>query len=90
MIVSITEFSTIATDSNGQAVPLGHGRTACNVRTVVGAFPALGRDTKIIRVATDTNIRMDITGGTTDTADELFLAGVEYLSVNGLEVLTIA
>jgi hypothetical protein len=36
-------------------------------------------------------VRLDITGGTTDTADELFPANsVEYLAVNGGEVLTIA
>jgi hypothetical protein len=90
-ITSITEFSELARDRNGNVLPLGKGRIACQVRTSMGSFSALSANTKIIRVATDTTIRMDIAGGSTDTSDELFPANsVEYLAVNGGETLTIA
>lgn len=91
MIVSITQFSTLARDGNGNIIPLGKGRNGCEARTTAGAFTPLLAGTKFIRIATDTAIRMDIAGGSTDTADELFPANsVEYLAVNGGEVLTIA
>lgn len=91
MIVSITQFTRLATDQNGNVLPLGLDRVACEVRTTAGAFAALSAGTKFVRVATDTAIHMDIAGGSTTSADELFPANsVEYLAVRGGETLTIA
>lgn len=91
MIVSITQFQRLARDGNGAVMPLGGDRIACEVRTAAGAFTALGGSTKLIRIATDTAIQMDIAGGATTSADELFPANsVEYIAVHGGETLTIA
>jgi len=91
MLVTITQFSRLAEDSNGRLLPLGHGRIACQSRTSGGVFTALGTTTRFIRIATDTAIQMDIAGGSTTSADELFPAGsVEFLAVSGGETLTIA
>lgn len=91
MLVTITEFSRMARDDNGNPLYLGEGRIACQARTSAGAFVALNDATTFIRIATDTGIQMDIAGGSTTSTDELFPAGsVEYLSVRGGLTLTIA
>ena len=90
MIVTITQFASLAKDVQGNPMPLGDQRVACEARTTAGAFAVLATGTSFIRIATDTAIRLDIAGGTTDTSDELFPAGVEFISVNGGETLTIA
>lgn len=90
MIVTITQFARPANDGNGNTLPLGADRIACEARTTAGAFAALNANTRIIRVATDTAMRLDIAGGATDTSDELFMPGVEYIAVKGGETLTIA
>lgn len=91
MLVTITQFSSLAYDVNGNPLPMGKTRTACEKRTAAGAFAPLASNTKFIRLATDTAIQMDVTGGTTDTSDELFPANSsEYVAVNGGETLTIA
>ncbi len=90
MIVSITEFATLAKDIAGQKLPLGQDRLACNVRVTNGKFPALHENCRFIRVATDTAILMDIEGGQLSGVDELFVAdSVEYIAVTGGEVLEI-
>ena len=88
MIVTITQFASLAKDESGNSLPLGDERSSCQARTTAGAFTALDLGTSFVRIATDTPIRMDIEGGTTDTADELFPAGVEFISVDGGEVLS--
>jgi hypothetical protein len=91
MIVSISQFATLATDQNGNVLPLGKQRLACEVRTTAGAFTALSVGCRFVRLATDTAIHLDIDGGSTNTSDELFVANsVEYLAVDGGETLTIA
>lgn len=91
MIVSISQFAALAQDQNGNTLPLGKQRLACQVRTSAGAFTALAGGCRFVRLATDTAIQLDIDGGTTSAADELFPANsVEYLAVDGGEVLTIA
>lgn len=91
MLVTISQFRQLAKDQDGNLLPLGNDRLACEKRTAVGAFTALDPDAAFIRIATDTAIQMDITGGATTSDDEFFPANsVEYLSVNGGEVLTIA
>lgn len=90
MIVTITEYARVATEQNGYPLPLGRQRLACQVRTSAGAFGALQSGTRFIRVATDTSLRMDLGGGSTDTSDELILGpGVEYFAVDGGETLAI-
>lgn len=91
MKVSITQFRRMAVDANGVIMPMGKDRISCEVRTAVGAFAPLNVDCKLIRVATDTLMQMDIAGGGTDATDEVFPANsVEFLAVNGGETLTIA
>jgi hypothetical protein len=91
VLVTITEFSRMARDENGNPLFLGEGRIACQARTSAGSFSALNDATTFIRIATDTAIQMDIAGGSTTAADELFPAGtVEFLSVRGGELLAIA
>ena len=90
MLVTITQFAMLARDENGNILPLGKHRLACEARTTDGAFTALNTGCSFVRLATDTAIQLDIVGGTTDSTDELFPAGVEYIAVDGGEVLTIA
>lgn len=91
MIVSISQFAALATDQNGNVLPMGKQRLACEVKTAAGAFTALVAGARFVRIATDTAIQMDIDGGATTSADELFPANsVEYLAVDGGETLTIA
>lgn len=90
MLVTITQYSRMALDANGNPIYLGDNRIACEARTAAGAFTALDAATRFIRLATDTSIQMDITGGETTSADELFPEGsVEHLPMNGGEVLNI-
>lgn len=91
MLVTITQFERMARDANGNPLYLGEGRLGCEARTSAGAFTALDARTKFVRLACDTTIQMDIAGGTTNSADELFPAGsTEYLAMRGGETLTIA
>lgn len=91
MLVTITEFSKLAQDANGECVYLGDDRIGCQSRTAAGAFTALSARTRFIRIATDTAIQMDITGSATSGTDELFPANsVEYIAVKGGETLTFA
>lgn len=91
MLVTVTQFRTLARDQDDNLLPLGRDRLACEARTTAGAFAALDADCSFVRIATDTAIQLDIAGGATSAADELFPANsVEYLAVNGTEVLTIA
>lgn len=87
MKVTITEYRDLASDGAGHAMPLGKNRIRVQSQAAAGAFSALNADTSFIRIATDTAITLDIDGGTTD---ELFPVGVEYMAVNGGEVLTTA
>ena len=89
MIVTITQFTTLAVDANGNTMPVGDNRIACEARTTAGSFTALSTAARFIRVATDTAIRMDIAGGTTDTSDEIILPGAEFFAVKGGETLSI-
>lgn len=91
MLVTISQFATLAKDQNGNVLPLGYQRLACQARTTAGAFTALGAGARFVRIATDTAIQLDIDGGAVTSADELFPANsVEYIAVDGGEVLTIA
>lgn len=86
MRVTITEYRNLAQSAEGDDLPLGGGRITVQSRTSNGAFSALSDLTRFIRIASDTAITLDIDGGTTD---ELFLAGVEFMAVQGGEVLTV-
>ena len=89
MLVTLTEFTNAARDGAGNVLPLGGGRKSCHCLDANGSFPALDDETTMVRIATDTAIQMDIAGGETDTDDELFLPGIEFIAVGGGEVLTI-
>lgn len=90
MLVTLTEYSRMAIDANGNPIYLGDARIACQARTSAGSFSALDAATRFVRLATDTSIQMDITGGETTSADELFPEGsVEHLPMNGGETLSI-
>lgn len=91
MLVTISQFRTLAKDANGNTLPLGDERLSCQARTSAGAFTALDAGCKFIRVATDTAIQLDINGGSTTSADELIPANtVEWFSTDGGETMTIA
>lgn len=91
MIVTITEYERCANDANGKPIYLGKDRIACQARTSAGAFSALSTRTKFIRIATDTAIQMNVSGGNSGATDEFFPSNnVEYLAVNGGEVFNIA
>ena len=87
MLVTITQFSRMALDANGSTIFMGKDRIACEARTTAGSFTALNSDAAFVRIATDTAIQIDVTGGATTSADELFMPGVEYIAVNGGETL---
>lgn len=90
MLVTITQFERQARDANGNLLYVGEGRIACEARTSAGSFTEFDTRTKFIRIATDTSIQMDIAGGATTSADELFPAGsIEYLGVKGGETFSI-
>lgn len=91
MLVTLTQFRSLARDQDGEVLPLGRDRLACASRTSAGAFAALDSDCSFVRLATDTAIQLDIAGGAVTSADELFPANsVEYFAVNGGETLTCA
>ena len=91
MLVTLSQFTKLGKDANGNVMPLAVDRISCEARTSVGAFSALNAATRYVRLATDSSIQMDMAGGATTSADELFPAGsVEFLAVNGGEVFTFA
>lgn len=63
MIVTVTEFATLARDQNGFILPLGSKRLVCQELTAAGSFAALQKTTRFIRLASDTGIRVYIDGG---------------------------
>jgi hypothetical protein len=91
MLVTLTQFNRVATDGNGNAVAIGHTRLGCEARSTVGAFAALGTDTRFVRIATDTAIQVNINGGTTDAQCELIPANtVEFFAAVRGAIYTIA
>ena len=91
MLVTLSQFTKLGMDANGNVMPLAVDRIACEAQTAAGAFAALNAKTRYIRVSTDTKIQMDYAGGTTTSADELVHANSEvWLAVNGGEVFTTA
>lgn len=92
MKCSITQYRACAVDANGNPIPVGDARGILGRQclSAVGAFAALSAECRFIRLATDTAIQMDIQGGATTVADEVFPAGVEFIAVNGGETFTIA
>lgn len=91
MLVTLTQFAALAQDQDGNVLPLGENRLACQALTAAGSFTALQSGARFVRIATDTAIQLDIAGGSTTTADEFFPANsVEYIAVHGGETLTIA
>lgn len=90
MIVTVSEFRSLTNDCNGNLMPLGK-RTRVQSLSGAGDFEALAVCTQFIRIATDTSVLVDLAGGGYDSAGELFVANsVEYIAVDGNEVLTIA
>lgn len=90
MLVTISQFRDTAFAGSGHSLPLGRNRMGSEARTTDGAFAALSTDTKFIRLATDTGIRMEIDGGANGSHSEFFPAGsVEFMAVNGGEVFNI-
>lgn len=90
MIVSISQFAKMATGIHGNRAPFVKDRLACQVRATNGSFAALDQNCRFVRVATDTAMFMNITGGPTSGNDEFFPANtVEYIAVDGGETLTI-
>jgi hypothetical protein len=62
MIVTLTEFATLARDQNGFILPLGSKRLVCQELAGAGPFIALQKTTRFVRLASDTGIRVYIDG----------------------------
>lgn len=91
MIVSISSYSTLAKDNNGNLMPIGGERLGREVRTSAGNFAAIPAGAKFIRVATDTAIHIDVQGDAVTAGDEFVPANsTEFFSCNGGEVFKIA
>lgn len=87
MIVTINQFSKLARDQQGNYVPLGAGVSGNQTLTAAGAATALNAGTKVVRIATDTAIKIDVFGASTDA---YMPAGTsEYFAAWGSQVITV-
>ena len=81
---TITQFSQLARDANGNVLPMGGRRIASQTLTAAGAASALDADCEFVRIATDTAYTSDVYGG----SDLHPANSVEYFPANGLQVIT--
>lgn len=89
MKITITEYQRMAKDENGRDVPVGDNYLAHQTLTAVGAATALNAATRLIRLATDTAVTVDVASA--GASSELLPANaVEYFKVSGGQVLTFA
>lgn len=89
MLLTITEYAKLATDENGNVLPMGKNKIASTGKTGA-ATHALNADTKFVRIATDTAVQIDMAGGETAGGSEYLLANtVEFFAVKGGTTLDI-
>lgn len=89
MLLTITEYSKLARDENGNVLPLGDGRLASTAKTAVGTH-VLNNKTRFIRFATDTVVQCAMDGTETAAGSELILANTtEFFAVKGGTTLDI-
>lgn len=87
MLVTITEYRTIATDGDGNDLPIGGSYIQTQVRTTAGTV-TLDNETRMVRIATDTAVRSDIHKAG-DAAPMLHMPGTEFFSARGGATVTI-
>lgn len=80
MLVTVSEYRTIATDSSGNDLPLGGGFIQTQRLTEAGAI-TLHDETELVRIATDTAVESDIEEEGADMA--LHMPGAEYFNAFG-------
>lgn len=86
MLITITQFLRVARDENGAELPMGDGFKAGAERTSAGAFSALHGDTKLVRIATDTAVKL---GGLYSGHSPLLMPGESWFKVAGGDTLTV-
>jgi hypothetical protein len=91
MLVTITQYTELARDANGNVLPLGGAgsRLGCIVADAAEELDPLDAQTRFVRLTTDTAIQIDIAGGATPADGELFMPGTEHFAVQGGETFTI-
>lgn len=91
MKVSLTQYRRCAYDANGNPLPVGGDKITSQVITAAGAFAALADDCRFVRLATDTAIQVETTGGAAGANSELFPANsVEFFAVTPSSILNAA
>lgn len=82
MKVSLTQYRRCAYDANGNPLPIGGDKITSQVITAAGAFTALDASCQFVRIATDTAIQVETTGGAAGANSELFPANsAEFFAV---------
>ncbi|MDT9598529.1 hypothetical protein [Sphingosinicella rhizophila] len=82
MLVTITEYDSLATDVHGNLLPIGGRRLASQGLTEAGNGIAYNGDTRFVRIATDTSVQFRPSAAGADTDDDLVLANtVEFFKV---------
>lgn len=83
MLLTITEYAGLASDDNGNVLPMGRNKIASTGKTAA-ATHALDAQTRFVRIATDTAVQIDMSGGETAAGSEYLLAyTVEFFAVKG-------
>lgn len=92
MLVTITSYSHLAWDGNGNPLPASGmvNRIDCQEFTAAGETDPLEPRTRLVRVATDTPVRINFGGDEDSGPAELVMPGVEHFNVRGGAVLTIS
>lgn len=87
MKITITQYETIAEGSNGQDLPVGSGYCGTLTATALGAAAALEAGARLVRIATDTAVVVDVASPGV-SAELLPANSVEFFEVTGAQVLT--
>lgn len=86
MKITLNEFATIATDGDGNDLPLGGRCSASQELNAVGAAAALNDDTALVRIATDTAVTSNVYGSGSvalhpaGSAEVFYVAGGESIT----------
>lgn len=81
MLVTITEYTELATDGNGNKIPVGLDPSGRQELTADGTADPIGGGSKFVRIATDTAIRVD---------GDLIMPGAEFFAVYAGQELEVA
>ena len=88
MKINIVEYRGVATDSNGNVLPVGGSYVASQSLVVATAASALNSETRLVRIATDEAVTSNVHGLGSEV---LYNAGSEgFFDVAGGETITFA